>query len=76
MLLRLHGEIKEVVGGGRQLLSLVFGLFSLHASLSDATSIRRSKDQAWRGRLPPAMPSYWAFLKKAGLGDFHFCTVN
>lgn len=40
MLLRLHGEIKEAVGGGRQLLSLVFGLFSLHASLSDATSVR------------------------------------
>lgn len=40
MLLRLHGEIKEAVGGGRQLLSLVFGLFSLHASLSDAMSVR------------------------------------
>lgn len=49
MLLRLHGEIKEVVGGGRQLLSLVFGLFSLHASFSDATSVRsfaRSDPQA------------------------------
>ena len=33
------GEIKEAVGGGRLLLSLVFGLFSLHASLSDATSV-------------------------------------
>ena len=40
MLLRLHGEIEEAVGGGRQLLSLVFGLFSLHASLRDATSVR------------------------------------
>lgn len=40
MLLRLHGEIEEAVGGGRQLLSSVFGLFSLHASLSDATSVR------------------------------------
>lgn len=40
MLLRLHGEIKEAVGGGRQLLcSCSFGLFSLHASLSDATSV-------------------------------------
>lgn len=40
MLLRLHGERKEAVGGGRQLLSIVLGLFSLHASLSDATSVR------------------------------------
>lgn len=39
MLLRLHGEIKELVGGGRQCLSLVFGLFSLHTSLSDAMSV-------------------------------------
>lgn len=39
MLLRLHGEIKEAVGGGRWLLSLDFGLFPLHASLSDATSV-------------------------------------
>lgn len=42
MLLRFHWEIKEVVGGGRPLLSFIFGSFSLHASLSDATSVRSS----------------------------------
>lgn len=48
MLLRLHREIKEAVGGGRRLLSLVFGLFSLHASLSDATSVRSvAKSDPW-----------------------------
>lgn len=53
------GEIKEAVGRGRQLLSLVFGLFSLHASLSDATSvttIAKSNPRALLGGEQIAVP--------------------
>lgn len=54
MLLRLHGEMEEAVGGDTQLLSLVFGLFFLHASLSDATSVKvycqKQSSSSTRGR--------------------------
>lgn len=44
MLLRLHREIKEAAGGREGAASCCpfsfFGLFSLHASLGDATSVR------------------------------------
>lgn len=61
MLLRLHGENKGGVGRGGQFVCLGFSSLSVHASLSDATSVSffaKSTEE----KLPSGMLSSLSFL--------------
>lgn len=82
MLPRLHGEIQEAVGRGRQLLSLDLRLFSL----SDATSViytakKRSWSRSWGwadsfAQMPPTnkiKPFWLCQLLLGPVSDFKIC---